>query len=205
VFRVLVTPTITIPMGFAFYQPAPELSAWDKQERRLKQQGIDKPRRPPTPPPKPQYPTKPELALRLFQQCKAPHPALRIHGIVADALYGPAPFVDGASAMFGGVQVISPLRSNQKVRVYKREQHVADYCATHPGTPQKIRIRGGEEMVALVNSARMDVCAHHTKRFIIALKYAGADSYRYLLASDLTWRTLDIIQGHTLRWLVEVL
>ena len=28
--------------------------------------------------------------------------------------------------------------------------------------------------------------------------------YRYLMASDLTWRTLDIVQGHTLRWLVEV-
>jgi hypothetical protein len=24
------------------------------------------------------------------------------------------------------------------------------------------------------------------------------------MASDLTWRTLDIVQGHTLRWLVEV-
>jgi len=50
----------------------------------------------------------------------------------------------------------------------------------------------------------MYVCAHHTKRFIIALKYEGEDSYRYLLASDLTWRTLDIVQGYTLRWLVEV-
>jgi hypothetical protein len=28
--------------------------------------------------------------------------------------------------------------------------------------------------------------------------------YRYLIASDLSWRTLDIVQGHTLRWLVEV-
>jgi DDE superfamily endonuclease len=204
VFLVLVTPTITIPMGFAFYQPAPELSAWYKQERRLKHQGIPKPQRPPKPPPNPQYPTQQELALRLLQQCKAQHPTLRIHCIVADALYGTAPFIDGASALFGGVQVISQLRSNQKVRVYKREQHVADYFATHPGTPQKIRIRGGAEMVALVNSARMYVCAHHTKRFIIALKYEGEDSYRYLLASNLTWRTLDIVQGHTLRWLVEV-
>jgi len=124
--------------------------------------------------------------------------------MVADALYGTAPFVDGASAMFGGVQVISQLRSNQKVRVYKRAQHVADYCATHPGTPQKIRLRGGEEIVALVQSARLYVCAHQTKRFIIALQYAGEDSSRYLLAADLTWRTLDIIQGQTLRWLVEV-
>ena len=123
---------------------------------------------------------------------------------MADALYGASTFVDAASAMFGGVQVISQLRSNQKVRVYTREQYVADYFTTHPGTPQKIRIRGGEESAVLVGSARMYVCAHHTKRFIIALKYEGEDSYRYLMASDLTWRTLDIVQGHTLRWLVEV-
>jgi hypothetical protein len=30
------------------------------------------------------------------------------------------------------------------------------------------------------------------------------DAYRYLMASDLSWRTVDIVQAHTLRWLVEV-
>ena len=109
-----------------------------------------------------------------------------------------------ASAIFGGVQVISQIRSNQNIRVDKREQHVADYFATHPGTPQTIRIRGGEEMVAMVSSARLYVCSHKTKRFIVAMKYEGEETYRYLMASDLSWRTLDIVQGHTLRWLVEV-
>src|SRR6267378_183343 len=71
VFLVLVTPTITIPLGFAFYQPAPELSAWYKQDKRLKQQGVPPKQRPPKPPPNPQYPTKQELALRLLRQCKA--------------------------------------------------------------------------------------------------------------------------------------
>jgi hypothetical protein len=88
--------------------------------------------------------------------------------------------------------------------VGKRDQHVADYFATHPGTPQRLRIRGGHEGVATVGSARLYVCAHRTKRFIVAIKYAEEESYRYLLASDLSWRTLDIVQGHTLRWLVEV-
>ena len=204
VFLLLVTPTITIPVGFTFYKPAPELSAWYKQERTLKQQGVPTKQRPPKPPANPQYPTKQALALRLLEQCKAHHPDLRVHCIVADALYGTAPFVDTASAIFGGVQVISQIRSNQNIRVHKREQHVADYFATHPGTPQKIRIRGGEEVVAIVGSARLYVCSHHTKRFIVALKYEGEDSYRYLIASDLTWRTLDIVQAQTLRWLVEV-
>ena len=204
VFLVFVTAKLTIPIGFTFYKPAPELSAWYKQERARKQQGVATSPRLPKPPPNPQYPTKQELALRLLQQCKDHHPALRIHCVTADALYGSATFVEAASAIFGGVQVISQIRSNQKVRVYTREQPVADYFATHPGTPQHIRIRGGEEMMAIVGSARMYVCAHKTKRFILALKYEDEATYRYLMASDLSWRTLDIVQGYTLRWLVEV-
>jgi hypothetical protein len=89
---------------------------------------------------------------------------VRIHCILADALYGTAPFVDGAAVTFGGVQVISQIRSNQKVRVHQRAQPVAAYFATHPGTPHTIRIRGGEEVSALIGSARLYVGAYKTKR-----------------------------------------
>ena len=204
VFLLLVTPTISLPVGVVFYQPAPELSTWYKTEKALKKQGVPKKQRPPKPAPNPQYPTKQQLALRVLEAFKAQHPALRIHCITADALYGTASFVDEASAMFGGIQVISQIRSNQHIRVGQREQHVADYFATHPGTPHTIRIRGGDEVVAMVRSARLYVCSHKTKRFIVAMKYEGEETYRYLIASDLSWRTLDIVQGHSLRWLVEV-
>ena len=204
IFLLLVTPKISIPVGFAFYQPAPELSAWYKKEKTLKKQGVAAPQRPPKPPANPAYPTKQQLALRLLEQFHTHHPTLRVHCITADALYGTAPFIDGASVLFGGVQVISQIRSNQKVRLHKREQHVADYFATHPGTPYRIRIRGGDEVIAIVGSARLYVCSHKTKRFVVALKYEGEETSRYLIASDLSWRTLDIVQGQTLRWLVEV-
>ena len=204
VFLLLVTPKISLPVGVVFYQPAPELSTWYKTEKALKKQGVPKKQRPPKPAPNPQYPTKQHLALRLLETFKAQHPDIRIHCITADALYGTASFVDEASAMFGGIQVISQIRSNQHIRVGQREQHVADYFATHPGTPHTIRIRGGDEVVAMVRSARLYVCSHKTKRFIVAMKYEGEETYRYLIASDLSWRTLDIVQGHSLRWLVEV-
>src|SRR6266498_1696998 len=204
VFLFLVTPKISLPVGFVFYQPAPELSAWYKKEKALKKQGVPQKQRPLKPAPNPQYPPKEQLALGLLEAFKAHHPHIRVHCIMADALYGTATFVDGASAMFGGVQVISHIRSNQQVRLQKREQNISDYFATHPGTPHTIRIRGGQEVVAIVGSARLYVCAHKTKRFIVALKYEGEDTYRSLIASDLTWRTLDIVQGQTLRWLVEV-
>jgi hypothetical protein len=35
-FLLVVTPAITIPAGFTFYQPAPELSAWYKKMKTLK-------------------------------------------------------------------------------------------------------------------------------------------------------------------------
>jgi hypothetical protein len=123
---------------------------------------------------------------------------------MADALYGTATLVEGASALFRGVQVISQIRSHQHIRVGTRDQHVADYFATHPGTPDSIRIRGGEEVVAIVGSARLYVCAHKTTRFIVAITYEAEETSRYLIASDLSWRTLDSVQGHTRRWLVEV-
>jgi len=204
VFLLLVTPKISLPVGFVFYQPAPELSAWYKKEKTLKKQDVPPKQRPPKPAPNPQYPTKQQLALRLLEEFKGHHPDIRIHCIMADALYGTAPFVDSASALFGGVQVLSQIRSNQNIRVGKRAQHVADYFATHPGTPHRIRIRGGAERVAMVGSARLYVCSHHTKRFIVAIKYTEEETPRYLIASDLSWRTLDVVQGHTLRWLVEV-
>jgi DDE superfamily endonuclease len=204
VFLVLVTPKISMPVGVGFYQPAPELSAWYKTDKSLKKQGVPPKQRPRKPAPNPQYPTKAPRALRLLASFKAHHPDVRMHAVMADALYGTATFVDGASALFNGVQVLSQIRSNQNMRAGKRDQHVADYFATPPGTPYRIRLRGGEEVVALVGSARLYVCAHKTKRFIVAIKYAEEESYRYLIASDLSWRTLDIVQGPTLRWLVEV-
>jgi hypothetical protein len=199
-----VTPKISLPVGFLFSQPAPELSAWDKRDKALKKPGVPKQQRPPKPAPNPQYPPQAQLALGLLEACKAHHPHVRGHCIAADALYGTATFVEGASAIVGGVQVLSQIRSNQNIRVGKRTQHVADYFATHPGTPQRLRIRGSQEVVATVGSARVYVCSHHTKRFIVAITYEEEASYRSRIASDLRWRTLDIVQGHTLRWLVEV-
>jgi hypothetical protein len=81
VFLVLVTPTISIPVGFVFSQPAPELSAWYTKEKALKKQGVPPKQRPPKPAPNPQYPTKPQLALRFLEAFKAQHPDIRMHCI----------------------------------------------------------------------------------------------------------------------------
>lgn len=214
VFLLLVSELITVPVGFAFYEPDPVRTRWAKQDRALKKQGVAKRQRPPKPPRNPAYPTKLELGLRLLAQFKQSHPTIRVQCVLADALYGSAAFVDTASAIFGGVQVISQLRSNQKVRFRNRTLSVAQYFARTPGgaqqtscagTPiQQYRIRGGEPVTMRVSSARLYVDAQGKKRFVVALKYEGETEYRYLVASDLTWRTEDIVQAFTLRWLIEV-
>jgi hypothetical protein len=67
-----------------------------------------------------------------------------------------------------------------------------------------LSIRGEAQRQVHVGSARLYVNAHHKKRFVIALKYEGESEYRYLVASNLSWRTQDIVQAYTYRWLVEV-
>jgi hypothetical protein len=73
------------------------LSETDKS---LKKQGVPPKQRLRKPAPNPQYPTKEPLALRLLASFKAHHPDVRIHAVIADALYGTATFVDGASTLF---------------------------------------------------------------------------------------------------------
>jgi hypothetical protein len=125
---------------------------------------------------------------------------------LADALYGSDKFMSKASDIFGGVQVISQLRSNQNIQYKGKTKKISDYFNfTNKGVSTIIQVRGGEKINATVVSARLKVDAHDgKKRFVIALKYEGETEYRYLVATDVSWRTLDIIQAYSLRWLVEV-
>lgn len=204
VFLLLVTEQVTVPVGFAFYQPDPARTAWVQHDKKLKQQKIPKRDRPAEPARDPAYPTKAELALQLLAQFKQYHATVTVKCVLADALYGTAAFIDTAAAIFDGCQVISQLRSNQTIRCRNRILSLVEYFDRYPGVRQTLRIRGGEAVTVFVSSARLPVCAHGQKRFIIALKYEGESDYRYLVASDLTWRTEDIVQAFTLRWLIEV-
>jgi DDE superfamily endonuclease len=205
VLLLLVTAKVSLPVGFAVYQPDPEKQAWVKADKQLQQQGVKKKDRPAAPSSNPQYRSKPQLVLQLLQQFHQYHELVTVKAIVADALYGQADFMDAAAAIFDGTQVISQLRQNQKIRVRQRESNLMAYFATHPGVEQAIQIRGQAPMLATVSSLRVKVCAHPgQKRFVIALKYPGESEYRYLVATDLSWRTIDIIQAYSIRWIVEV-
>lgn len=205
VLLLLVTETVTIPVGFAFYMPDPALSAWRKEDERLRKDGVPKNQRPSEPQRNTQYPTKHALALELLQSFKDNHSEIKINVILADALYGTGSFMDDASAIFDSVQVISQLRKNQNIQYLGKKINLETYFnSINKGVKQTIFIRGKKQETVISSSARLKVDAHGKKRFVIALKYEGETDYRYLVATDMTWRTKDIIQAYTLRWLVEV-
>jgi hypothetical protein len=204
VLLLLVTGTITIPVGVVFYQPDPVRSKWVKDNNSMKKKGIPKKERPVEPPRNPSYPTKLELGLRLLKEFEQWHGDVKVKAILADALYGAVTFVNDAQALFYGAQVISQLRNNQNIRSCNRTLSVEEYFRRHTDVSVKLRVRGGQEISAFVKSARIHVCSHSVKRFVIAVRYEGETEYRYLFASDLSWRAEDILKAYTLRWLIEV-
>jgi hypothetical protein len=205
VLLLLVTESVTFAVGHAFYMPDPVLTAWDKEDKRLRLQGVAKKGRPVKPERDPLYPTKVQIALQLLQEFRDTHGQIEVKSVLADALYGEDAFMSEASALFGNKQVISQLRENQNIEYKGKKRTLKDYFnRINKGVEVTLRVRGDQYVKATVSSARLQVTAHGKKRFIIALKYEGESDYRYLVATDMTWRTLDITQAYTLRWLVEV-
>ena len=178
-------------MGFRFYQPDPVVKEWKKNEEKIQQQGVKKSERPPRPAPNPAYPSKGQLLLDLLEEFKFYHPGFVVKAILADALYGSGWFMNRAAAVFR-TQTISHLSKSQTVRFRNREMSVAQYFATYPGVEITLRIRGWKEVKVVLGSARLYVNAHKQKRFVVALKYEGEEEYRYLVATDLSWRAVDI-------------
>lgn len=93
VLLLLVTDSITIPVGFKFYMPDPAVSAWNKEEEKLKNKGIPKSKRPVKPALNPEYPKKIQLALLLLENFKTYHPEIIAKCVLADALYGSKEFI----------------------------------------------------------------------------------------------------------------
>ena len=200
----LVTPKVSLPVGFRFDQPDPAVVAWKKTDDALKQQGVKPSERPPKPEPKAADPSKLDLLLALLREFQGDHPDFQVKAILADARYGSAAWMNQAAVLFPKTQVISPLKQTQNVRFGQREMTVAPYFAMHPGVAMTMHLRGGQTVQVILGSARLYVSAHQQKRFVVALKYPGEEEYRYLVANEMSWRAVDIASASTLRWLVEV-
>lgn len=204
VFMVLVTEKVTFPVGFRWYRPDPVMTAWHRSNRKLKQAGVPAKERPAKPAPNPDYPTKQALAQAMIRSFTHDFPEVSVQAVLADALYGTGAFMDQASMRTGGAQVVSQLRGNQLVRSRGHWVALSNYFARQSGVGTTLTVRGSNDKPVTLLAARLQVKAHGKKRFIIALKYEGETDYRFLVASNLSWRHQDIAALYTLRWLVEV-
>jgi hypothetical protein len=204
VFLLFVTPKVTIPVGFSFYHPDPAKKAWRVEDTRLKGLGIKKKNRPVEPDKNQNYPTKRELGLRLLRQFKLSFEAINIQCILADAFYSDGTFMDEASSIFNGAQVISQLRHNQITKQQNKEKTIRAYFNAYPGIAKALPIRFGECQTVIMGGARLWVKAHQKRRYVIALRYEGEQEDRYIVATNMTWMMTDIASAYTIRWLVEV-
>jgi hypothetical protein len=177
-FMVLVSELVTFPVGLRWYVPDPALSAWRKENRRLKGLGVAARQRPARPVPDPNYPTKQALALDMVREFAEHFPGVAIKAVLADALYGTGEFVDQASAATANAQVVSQLRSNQLVFSRGRKVALSTYFSRQAGVETQLVIRGGENKPVTMLAARLKVKAHGKRRFVVALKYEGETHYR---------------------------
>ena len=205
IFIVLVTSTVTFPVGFRFYVPDPKLAVWSKQDKELQRQGVAKKDRPKRPEPDHNnYPTKQAISLEMLREFTTSFPELKIKSVLADALYGASDFMDEAETISNGAQIVSQLRTNQIVANKNSKARVDIYFNRQQSVELQLTIRGGENKKVNIMAARLYVNAHGKRRFVIALKYDGEENYRYLIASNMSWHHHDIARLYTLRWLVEV-
>lgn len=203
VFLILITDKLTIPVGFKLYEPQASMSQWRKENKHLKRQGVPQELRPKKPAVDLNYPSKQQLALDLLLEFNRSFPQIKIQCVLADALYGTKEFVRKAASLLK-TQVISQVKCSQKVRTNGKYISINEYFKRNAGVPKQLTIRGDKQKLVMMHGARLFLKAHGCTRFIIALKYDGEEDYRYLVASELTWRLTDIAAAYTMRWLVEV-
>jgi len=204
VFLLLVSGSISIPVGFRFYEVDPRRRAWKKEDGRLRKKGVAKKNRPGEPALNPAYPTINQLGVMLVGAFVEYFPHIGVKAVIADALYGTSEFVEGIRALYPDVQVISQIRRNQKIVVGGQEYSVADYFSKRAPIGKKIVVRGGKKENVYYSSVIARVKSHEKKRLIIALKYEGETQFRFIIASNMTWRVDDVLECFCLRWLIEV-
>lgn len=209
VFLVLVTKKVTLPVGFKFYRNDPKWLAWKKVDQRLRKKGVAKQYRPKeverdyaT------YPTKQSLSIELIKEFQSIHGLFfsnfKVKAILADCFYGTKDWIKNLKGIYPNAQIISQLKSNQKIIVKGKEFNLSTYFNTRTVIKSKVVIRGGKSCSIYYSSIIAKVKTHKEKRLIIAYRYEGEQQLRYVFAVDMTWTVHSTIQLYTLRWLVEV-
>ena len=117
VFLVLITSKVSIPAGFDFYMPDPKVKKWKQKDAELRKKGVPKKDRPEKPEPDTNFPKVPEIEINLLKQFLQNHSTITIDCVIADALYATKAFLNKASSVFDGIQVISQIKKKSKCQI----------------------------------------------------------------------------------------
>lgn len=217
VFVVLVTDRFTIPIAFAFYLPDPQIKAWEKEVKKLKEKGVASNLRPIKPERNINNPTRIGLCDGLLLETvkiikiaeshinaqSNENNRIKVMGVLADAAYMSPEMCKTVHRIFkANGNFISQLKSNQICVSKNIEKKLSKYFLNTPKRKINIKIRGKQVSIEWA-SARLFIRSHQKKLMVIALRYEGEENFRYLAATNLTWRSEDIIKSYGLRWLVE--
>ena len=204
-YMVLVTKSVTIPVGFKFYENDPNWLQWKKGDDRLVKKGITKKHRPlEVDRDYSKYPTKLTLSVQLAKEFSKSFPNFAVKSIEADCFFGTKDWVLGMSAIYPKAQILSQLKGNQVIKHKNKEYTLSAYFSNRVGIATKTIVRGGKSVAIYYSSVVAYVKAHGKKRLIIAYKYQGESEYRYVFATDMSWLPQHIIATYSLRWFVEV-
>lgn len=217
VFVLVVTKVFSFPIAFAFFQPDPAVSKWQRIIKQLRKKKIPRSEWPIEPiRDHKKYPTKNEIAAILLTQVKSFFSSLtiivqgvprkiRVVTVTADAAYFSKTLKQTVRLLFKKAQFVSQLKKTQICWNRRGSpKTIENYFSQLPAIEAIIRLRGGKEKKVFFCSARLFIRSHGELVHVVALKYEGEDKYRYLAAANLTWRALDIVRAYSLRWLIEV-
>lgn len=205
VLLLFVTEKMTFPVGFRFFIPDPAWVAWKAEDKKMRSQKIPARMRPKKPERSDTYPTKITIASQLVEQFRTLVPSANIVAICADAAYSCTEFIRKCHSCFPSSQVISQIRSNQLVRLGNQTlKSVRELFASRQANTTQVVLRGKIKREISYCSMRLWVHSQQRTLHVIALKYENETEYRYITATNLTWRALDVIQAYSIRWLVEV-
>ena len=203
VFLILVSDKITLPVGFKFYEPDPDVSKWAREDKRLRKKGVKKKYRPEKPVIDDKYPGKKKIATELITSFIKSFADIKIKSVLADSLYGDKDFIQTIIDTTGVKQVISQIRKNQTILFNNKVVSINKQFEKFTEKKEEVILRCKKKVIYYM-SAPLKVVSHKKKYRIIALKYEGESEYRYIIATDASWLDIDIIKAYSFRWLVEV-
>jgi hypothetical protein len=206
VMLLLVSEKITIPVGFAFFRPDPGWKNWEEQDKNLRKRGITKAKRPPKPKRDPEYPMRTDILRELIDKFTKKFSYVKISAVLFDCAYLTPCFRKQLQTILPNIQIVSQIKSSQLVFDESQKRiSVSDYFKNKKAKKYEFPLRGWATVKTVEYVAsRLFVKSHGVKLYIIAMRYKDEQEYRYIAATNITWRAEDVIRCYSYRWLIEV-